>query len=67
LQAVVTENPERIDDLKYSIPTTAQKDFIDAICILWIGELRKFFQRAILPENIDRYRLLPPKSRNGIH
>jgi len=58
LKAVVGE-PERIDDMKYSIPVTAQKDFIDAINLLWTQELRRYFQRAILPANIERYFQFP--------
>ena len=54
LRVVMREKPERINDMKYSIPGMAQKDFIEALSILWIQELRKYFQRAILPENIER-------------
>ena len=46
--------PHLQDTELYSIPASAQKFFVEAIGILWMGELRTYFQKAILPENISK-------------
>ena len=66
LKAVVTSPPLRIKNSNYSIPGTAQRDFIEAMNILWMQELRKFFQSAIHPSNIDGYLSFSPCADIGI-
>lgn len=36
-----------------SIPQTAQKHFVDAIGLIWMPELRKYFQNAVMALNED--------------
>lgn len=43
---------------QFSIPEVAQKDFIEAISMLWVPELRTFFQNQVASDEM----YLPPNS-----
>jgi hypothetical protein len=55
LRATLVKRDQQENFGERSIPRALQSNFIDSLGLLWIRELREFFQKAILPENLARY------------
>jgi hypothetical protein len=55
LRATLVKRDQQENFVEISIPRALQSNFIDSLGLLWIRELREFFQKAILTEKLAKY------------